>query len=180
MIQIDYKVTNLSAFDLDFMWAAHPMFILEEGSRISLPAEVKRVICVLDLTGDFGKYGEERNWPIYKDSQGHRIDRSLIRPRTAKKTIKYFIKGKMPEGWCKLIYGKSGMTMTLSFPVGKVLYLAILPNEGGWDNFYNIFIEPATAPFDRLDMAKIHGEHSTLKANSTYEWYLRIGFAMKI
>jgi hypothetical protein len=177
VIQINYKVTNLSAFDLDFMWAAHPMFILEEGSQILLPPQVNRVICTLDLTGGFGKYGDEFSWPIYEDSLGNKIDLSLIKPKIANRAIKYFIKGRMPEGWCGLNYGKSGLTMTLSFPMEEVPYLGILPNEGGWDDLYNIFLEPATAPLDRLDIAKIHGEHSTVRANSVYGLDLTISIS---
>jgi len=50
----------------------------------------------------------------------------------------------------------------------------VLPNEGGWQDLYNIFLEPATASFDRLDVARVRGECSTVKANAMYEWYLDI------
>lgn len=53
-------------------------------------------------------------------------------------------------------------------------YLAVLPNEGGWQDLYSIFLEPATASFDRLDVARVRGERSTVKAGTTYEWYLSI------
>ena len=67
--------------------------------------------------------------------------------------------------------------MALSFPVAHVPYLAILPNEGGWRDLYNIFLEPCTASFDRLDVARLHGQFSTVKAKSTYEWYLNLTIA---
>jgi len=47
-------------------------------------------------------------------------------------------------------------------------------DEGGWQDLYSVFIEPATASFDRPDIAQPRGEYLTLKANSTYEWYLEI------
>ena len=41
-LHTDYRLTNLSPFDFDFMWAAHPMFILEEGAELALPAGVEQ------------------------------------------------------------------------------------------------------------------------------------------
>jgi hypothetical protein len=67
--------------------------------------------------------------------------------------------------------------LRLGWPVAQVPYLAILPNEGGWQDLYNIFLEPATASFDRLDFARVRGECSTVKGGSTYEWYLDIQLA---
>jgi hypothetical protein len=52
-----------------------------------------------------------------------------------------------------------------------------LPNEGGWQDLYNIFLEPGTASLDRLDVARLHKEYSTVKANSTYDWHLNFSLA---
>ena len=81
------------------------------------------------------------------------------------------------EGWCALTYPRSDFTLTLSFPVETVPYLAILPNAGGWQDLYNIFLEPATGPLDRLDVARLHGQHSTAVGGGTYEWHLAIGLS---
>lgn len=56
-------------------------------------------------------------------------------------------------------------------------YLAVLPNEGGWQDLYNIFLEPATASFDRLDAARLRGECSTVKAGGKYDWHLAMQVA---
>jgi hypothetical protein len=174
ILHTDYQVTNLSDFDLDFMWAAHPMFYLEEGAELRLPAGVRQVVTTLSFTGSLGRYGDEFDWPIARLPDGQIRDLRRIRPKTARDAEKYFVKGKLPEGWCVLTFPRSDLTLTLSFPVETVPYLAILPNEGGWQDLYNIFLEPATAPFDRLDVARLRGECSTVKARSAYEWYLDI------
>ena len=56
----------------------------------------------------------------------------------------------------------------------QVPYLGVLPNEGGWQDLYNIFLEPATGPLDRLDVARLHGQHSTVAGGSVYEWHLTL------
>ena len=174
VLHTDYRVTNLSDFDLDFMWAAHPMFYLEEGAELRLPAGVQQVVTTLSFTGSLGRYGDEFDWPIARLPDGQMRDLRRIRPKTACDAEKYFVKGKLPEGWCALTFPRSDLTLTLSFPVETVPYLAILPNAGGWQDLYNIFLEPATAAFDRLDVARLRGECSTVKARSTYEWHLDI------
>ncbi len=180
LLHVDYKLTNLSAFDFDFMWAAHPMFYVEEGAELTLPAGVQKVVTTLSFSGSLGKYGDEFDWPIARTPDGRRWDLRRIRPKATGDAVKYFVKGKLPEGWCALTYPQSNLTLRLSFPVERVPYLAILPNEGGWQDLYNIFLEPATASFDRLDVARLHHEFSTVKGRSTYDWYLDIALTAGI
>ena len=174
ILKIEYKLLNLSNFNFKFMWAAHPMFVLEEDSEIILPNGVKKIITDLSFNGRLGKYGDEYSWPSFIDKEGSKQILNIIRPKSSKSYEKYFIKGKLPQGWCSLKYAKSNMILTISFPVDKVPYLSILSNEGGWDNLYNIFIEPCTASFDRLDVAKLRNEYSSIEANSEFSWYLNL------
>ncbi len=172
-----YRLTNLSAFDFDFMWAAHPMFIMEENTQVRLPAGVAKAVTIFSLSGAFGRYGDEFAWPVATLADGRTLDLHRVRPKAARDAEKYFIKGRLPEGWCELTYPLSGATLRMDFPIEQVPYLAILSNPGGWQDLYNIFLEPATAPFDRPDVARLHGQCSTVKARSTYEWYLDISLS---
>ncbi len=176
VLRTDYRLTNLSSFDFDFMWAAHPMFYLEEGAELKLPPGVERIVTTMSHKGTYGRYGDELTWPVAETPEGA-LDLRLIRPKSARDYEKYFVKGHMPEGWCALTYPASGFSLALSFPVETVPYLAILPNEGGWQDLYNIFLEPATASFDRLDVARLRGECATLTGRGIYEWYLNIALA---
>lgn len=177
ILRLDYRVTNLSNFDFDFMWAAHTMFYLEEGARLVLPEGVQNIISTLSFSGQLGNYGDEFPWPRFIAANGAERDLRQIQPKTVKNAEKYFIKGKMPQGFCGLTFPQSNFSLFLSFPPEKVPYLGILPNEGGWQDLYNIFLEPGTASLDRLDVAKLHKEYSTVKANSTYVWHLNFSLA---
>jgi len=168
ILKIEYELTNLSNFTFDFMWAAHTMFILEENSEIVLPKDVKKVIS----TWRFGNYGDEYNWPCFESKSGEEIKLNKIRSKIIKDAKKYFVKGKMPEGWCAVKYFKSEIVLALSFPTESVPYLAILTNEGGWEDLFNIFIEPCTASFDRLDVARLREEYISLGPKSKFEWHL--------
>lgn len=174
ILSIRYELINLSNFNFEFIWAAHPMFIVEEGSEILLPDEVEKVLTSFSYSGRIGKYGDEHNWPSFKSKKGKEERLNVVRSDSVKDTEKYFIKGKMPKGWCALKYNKSNIILILSFPNNIVSYLSVLPNEGGWNNLYNIFIEPCTSSFDRLDVAKLRNEYCSVKPRSKINWYLNL------
>lgn len=47
-LQFKYNITNLSNFDIDFMWAAHPMYYLKNETNLILPEGVKNIVSVLE------------------------------------------------------------------------------------------------------------------------------------
>ena len=174
ILHIAYRLTNLSAFDFDFLWAAHPMFVLEEGARLVLPEGMRKAVVTFTLSGEMGRYGDEVDWPLAVLPDGRRRDLRQIRPKATRAADKFYFKEALPEGWCALTYPRSDLTLALSFPVEHVPYLGILPNEGGWHDLYNIFIEPATAPFDRPDLARMRGQGSSVGPYGSYEWHLNL------
>ncbi|HEX7554974.1 MAG TPA: hypothetical protein VF338_00010, partial [Leptolinea sp.] len=100
ILRTDYRLTNLSGFDFDFIWATHPLFILEEGTELVLPAGIRKVVRTLSFGSEEAQYGDECDWPVATLSQGILRDFRWLRPKSAKQADKYFIKDKMPEGWC--------------------------------------------------------------------------------
>lgn len=176
-LRLDYLLTNLSPFDLDFVWAAHMMINLEPDAELVLPDGVDAVVATFDVTGTFGRYGDVFDWPVATLPDGTRRDLRRLRPKSARDAYKYYVKESLPEGWCRLRYHRSQFALALAFPVAQVPYLGVLPNEGGWRDYYNIFLEPCSAPFDRPDAARYRGQGSTLKAHSTCEWFLEISLS---
>jgi hypothetical protein len=177
ILHLDYCLTNLSPFDLDFVWAAHMMINIEEDAELVLPNGVKSIVGTFDIGSGLGGYGDEYAWPVGRLPDGRLKDFRKLEPRSAQAAYKYYVKGSLPEGQCTVKYHRSDFSLTLSFPEEKVPYLGVLPNEGGWRGYYNIFLEPCTASFDRPDAARYRGEVSTLPGGSTYEWYLEIALA---
>jgi hypothetical protein len=174
ILHLDYRLTNCSPFDLDFVWAAHMMINVEEGTELMLPQGVRSIVGAFSIGGNFGTYGDEFTWPIDTLPDGSQRDFRKIQSKSARVAYKYYVKGRMPEGWCGLKYHQRDFSLVLSFPVAQVPYLGVLPNEGGWRDYYNIFLEPCTASFDRPDAARYRGEVATVPGNATYEWYLDI------
>ena len=165
-LRIDYRLGNRSSFDFPFLWAAHPDFALAADAELELPQGVRELVSVL---GNEAAYGETVRWPVHRGR-----DLRLVRSRDAARFAKYYVKGRMPEGWCLLRYPSLGVQVRLGFPLNEVPYLALLPNESGIDGLYELFLEPCTAPYDRPDLARLHGALSQLPSRGTREWYLEI------
>jgi hypothetical protein len=138
---------------------------------------VQKIARTFAMGAETAQYGDVVDWPVGRLPDGSSRDFRRIRPKSACLADKYYIQGCMPEGWCGLKYPGSDFSLALSFPIETVPYLGVLPNEGGWQDLYNIFLEPCTGTFDRPDVARYRGEGSTVKGNSIYTWHLNFTLA---
>ncbi|MCX6019964.1 MAG: hypothetical protein NTZ50_15945 [Chloroflexi bacterium] len=173
-LHIEYALENFSQFGFDCLWAAHPMFVLDEDCEIDLPQSVQKIVNVFSSDGSLGKYGDEFDWPLATQPNGELRDLHRVAPPSAARTAKFYVKGRMPEGWCALTYPSRKLRLRMNFNADVVPYLGILPNENGFQNLYNMFLEPATSSFDRPDVARLRGEGTHLSGGETRTWHLDI------
>jgi hypothetical protein len=169
---LDYTLTNLSPFDFEFLWAGHLMINIQEGTKVKVPDDCKQAVTV--LTSGKGKFGDINDWPYFTDNEGGTYRADICRPKDVGGFEKYYFTNKLTDGWCELQYPDIRNTLKVSFPVGTVPYLGILMNEGGWDDLYNIIIEPCSVCYDRPDLAKKFGQVSKVEALGIYKWYVEI------
>ena len=171
-VLFSYRVENPTQFDMDFLWAGHTMVVAEPGLTLHVPSDCRRGVAVFTNTGRIGGYGERFDYPVYTDHQGERRDVSRMTAREGN-CEKYYFENKLEEGWCAVRY-PAGDVFALNFSAKTVPYLGILHNEGDFRGLYNIFLEPCTCGFDRPDVARFHGQTSTVPANGAYEWQMAI------
>jgi hypothetical protein len=171
-LRLDYTLTNPGTFDFEFLWAGHLMINIEEGTVVKVPDDCREAVTV--LTNGEGNFGDINNWPLFKDKNGINYRADLCRPKVVKGFEKYYFNNKLTDGWCELKYPDNKTKLKISFPVETVPYLGILMNEGGWDDLYNIIIEPCTICYDRPDVAKKYGQLSKIAALGKYKWYVEI------
>lgn len=164
----EYRVENLSRYDLDFIWAAHPLFNTHEGMRIIVPEGMDRIVNAVPGK-TLGPYGREMPFPA-----GTGRDLSLVPERNGVGYQKYYFSGKVREGWCLLYSPDWKLNIALSFPKDIVPYLGVWLNEGGLAGQYNIAPEPATGAMDRVDFSKMWGMSSTLKGGGSVSWFLTL------
>lgn len=171
-LRIDYTLTNYSSYDFEFLWAGHIMLNIEKGTKVEVPKGCAQIVSV--LSNGKRSFGEVNNWPFLNDSQGKNYRADIARSKETKGFEKYYFKDKLESGWCVLKYPETKNILKISFSTDVIPYLGILMNEGGWDNLYNIIIEPCTVSYDRPDIAKKYGQVSILKAQGYYKWYITL------
>ena len=85
-LHIAYRLTNLSPYAFDFIWAAHPMFVLEEGATLALPTGIEKTVTAFSASGRLGQYGDEHAWPLATLADGIAARSSADRPQAARGT----------------------------------------------------------------------------------------------
>lgn len=194
-LHIEYTLENRSKSELDFIWAAHPLFNTVEGMRMLVPADLDRIINSVP-SRRLGGYGRMHRFPFARlgpDADirpgapgesdtptapratfGHGFDLSTIPAKGSSDFQKYWFAEKLRQGWCILHDPRRMLNIGLAWPAETVAYLGIWVNEGGWFGQYNVAPEPATAAMDRVDASKMWNAASTLSAGERRQWWLTI------
>jgi hypothetical protein len=169
---IDYTLTNYSPFEFEFLWAGHLMINIEVGTKLIVPEDCRQAVTI--LTNGPRAYGDIIDWPHFRDKNGQNYMADICAPKEVGRFEKYYFTNRLKDGWCRLHYPDNKNKLEVSFPVNSVPYLGILMNEGGWDDLYNIIIEPCTVCYDRPDVAKKYGQVSKIEASGIYRWHIGI------
>lgn len=172
VLRADYQLINHSPFPFDYLWAGHCMFSAEAGTQIRLPDGSDKITLTFSIGSLLGQYGAQHAWPNALLPDGNTRDLSLLRSEKAREVYKYYLNGPVSRGWCAAVNRSSGYALGLSWPAEAVPYLAVLPNEGGWDDTVSLYFEPSTCSFDRPDIGRYRHEVSTLPGKAVHQWYL--------
>lgn len=172
---INYKLTNLSAREWQYLWSAHPVFRLTGQVHLDLPEGTS--IFVEGATNDDFVLNEPTLWPKVKTKKSGDLNLSHIEPRDLNQAIKVFA-GPLAKGDMALVSEDDGILTSLSFSTESVPYLGIWINQGGippkMPQYQCLGLEPTTSPTDFLDKAINKGLAFTLGAYETKTWNLAL------
>ncbi|ANS74336.1 hypothetical protein AWM70_06855 [Paenibacillus yonginensis] len=174
-LRIGYAVKNLSPAPMVFLWAAHPLFRIEEGMEIRVPQGLNEIVVSYTADNRLGRTGEVRGWPQpLADRPDIRLDRTGTPEQgTAEK---YYFAGPLPSGRAGIYDPAKGDGLELVFPVDKVPYLSVWANDGGFEGQYHLALEPATGFLDDLSYARKHGQAAEVGPDRVYEWFLEVSW----
>jgi len=173
-LHIDYRISNLSGFDMVCMWALHPLFTVEEGSCILLPGSIKTLENTLNFNNRLGPAGAVHTWPVTTDKYGRSYDVSRIPPRNAETCEKFYAREQLLDGKAGITYPSIGKKMMLSFDKDNLPYLGIWINAGGLKGHFNAAIEPASGALDDLYIAHAREKHGVIPANGSFGFSIDI------
>jgi hypothetical protein len=171
-LNIRYKATNLSGFDFNYIWAAHPMIQMEEGGEIIVPFMGGEPVVSMYSSDINVHYGDNFSWPNITAWDGIDETGGRVNPDN-KRGYKFFFKHQIPEGWCAYQYS-DGTIFRFSFPKENVPYLGVWVNESEFKNCSSVALEMCTGSYDRPDVAKKIGQHCMLPAKADCSWHLNI------
>jgi galactose mutarotase-like enzyme len=172
-LRIDYEAENLSDFDLDFIWAGHPLFKASKDMEFIVPPQMHKIVNAVPGQR-LPDYGKVYDFPTAQRADGAELNLAVIPPQNGYGYQKYYFMGRVPEGWCVLRDTVRRLSIGLSFPKEKVPYLGMWLNEGGWHGQYNVAPEPATGAMDSVSAAKMWQMNSRLGARAHLKWHLAI------
>lgn len=166
-VELEYRLTNLTPYAVEVLWAAHMLFALHRGISLELPDEVEMIVNAYE-GGIFGARGRR----ITRDERVFERCRSFI-PDSGL-CGKWYTARPLSEGWVKVVDATARIATTISFDTAQVPYLGVWISEGGWQGQRSLGIEPATAPMDSPSNAREHGALHLLQGHATETWSMRL------
>lgn len=185
-LTLDYAVRNRAARPLPCLWAAHPMLVVSENSRIVLPVGVDRLLVVSSSDPALGR-GREIPWPEPGDGLVRRLDH--VAPADTGLNLKGFtprldlLAGREGRDHATVHAGLQrpdvGLAVDLAFDASDIHYLGLWLCYGavpdGWDRpVYTVSIEPSTGRGDSLTLAAARGHCEILSPGAAPRWSLTI------
>ena len=176
-IRVAYFATNKSAYPFDYIFASHLMLNVEDNGRILLPGMDSATWGFSRFPID-GNYGDKIHWPTaIIDGQQIRLDTTPAFDINGN-NYKFFADKPLLAGWCGYRYPDQ-TEFKLYFSPLELPAFCLWVNEGWFHGFRNIALEPCSAPFDRIDIARLHGKSSVLAPYETRRWTLEMEIVSK-
>jgi galactose mutarotase-like enzyme len=175
---LEYRVTNFGSAPAPWSWAAHPLFLAEEGDRIVLPESIRTLRVEGSGGGRLGKSGDTVSWPMTRLTDGSKADLRVALGGDSGVGDKLFTSAlNAEENWCELIRPNAGVRIRVGFDAAATPYLGLWICYGGWPEKDGpkqtcVAMEPATAPVDSL--AVLGPWSRLLQPGESYLWPMRI------
>jgi len=181
-LRIDYRIENVGQSKLYYAWSAHPLFAIDPGDRILLPASVSQVKVEGSARNRLGSKGAVHSWPTARLATGDTVD--LDRAGNVSDDIGDKIYASSPpEGWCAIARAgadaRFGLRVQVEFDPALSPFLGLWLCYGGWpegqaNRQYCVALEPCTAPVDSLATAMASGWARRLVPGQCDLWWMRI------
>jgi galactose mutarotase-like enzyme len=164
-VRFDYIAQNLGTNPLRFLWALHPLNVLEKDTKLLLPMGSRRLLNVHQRSApgyagkeiDFGSSGLSVPYSI---GHGH--------------SCKFYVNNPLKVGCAGLYYPQDRLALIYRFDPAKLPYLGVWINTGGFKNEVNIAIEPSNSFYDSLERAVSNSTAPVILPGNDVYWSLKI------
>ena len=177
-LYLDYRVTNVGLQPLSFLYAWHPLFVVEKGDRIVLPSEVGRVNLYYSRHEKVDPHGRPLTWPILDRREELRDLSVALAPYNGAAEMIYT--ERLHMGRCGLFRSAQQQGVIVSFDPAQLPYLGVWFCFGGWPltgpepKQVAVALEPTTAPCNTLATAEAARLAIVLEPGDSFSWNLHI------
>lgn len=177
-LDLEYVVTNTGRSIVPWSWAAHPLFAVEEGDRVELPASIEKLRVEGSGGGRLGAAGDQVAWPMAHGATSEAIDLRVVESLQSGIGDKLFTGPLDTEQNCCVLHRmKAGLRIRVQFDATITPYLGLWLCYGGWPEREGrkqmcVAMEPATAPVDSL--AKTGEWSRALGPGESNAWPMRV------
>lgn len=178
ILRVQYAVENIGSAKQSFLYACHPLFAVEPGDRVLLPAEVNDLRLDYSRKKRLGTRGSLIRWPL--PSTGIRLD---VTEGAEAGTAEMFYTGRLAEGRCAILRGATGQVLEVAFDPRQLPYLGLWLCYGGWPDQgtgpkqYAVALEPTTSGCNSLTEAQVMGSAIDLDPGASYQWEIRFAIS---
>lgn len=183
-LELAYRVSNEAklwgGLGTPWLWAAHPLFAVEAGDRIVLPASIDTLRLEGSGGGRLGAADARVRWPVAELESGGHAELSVAQSADAGLGDKLFA-GPLQahENWAALERARAGVRIRVGFDAAATPYLGLWLCYGGWPERAGakqmcVALEPATAPVDSLAREGPWTHH--LAPGEAFCWTMSVDF----
>lgn len=173
-LRMEYQLINLGQDSLAYIWAAHPQFLCEGGSRILLPSRIGEVCNTIPAEFGWGEPETRFDWPAAQRPDGTQVSIDQTGPAHLKQARKFFCLPGAYPGWVGLVRDPDRDWLRLDWDPGSVPYLGIWIDEGFISHAAVVALEPTTGFYDSLATAWGKGEVTSVGPGAAVQWALEV------
>lgn len=177
-LQVSYRLRNMGKVAVDYVYSAHPLFVVDPSDGILLPQSVKEVTVEGSAKGRLGVRGTKLSWPVTRVDGSRGVDLSFAGSPADSTGDKLFA-ASTPEGWCAVERKQLRRRITLRFDPIQLPYLGLWLCYGGWPEEQEnrqqcVALEPCTAEGDSLAIASKDGRARRLEPEEENRWTITL------
>jgi len=148
-VRCNYRLSNLSATEEQFVWALHPLLQLAAGDELDLPDSTRELL----------------NGETWVDDVT-----SAIPTMNCAKTFA----SPVSEGWAAIKNEKQGDRLEFIWDPAENNALGLWLTRGGWHGHHHFALEPTNANNDSLAVAAIRRQCGTIAGYGSTTWVLSL------
>lgn len=165
VLEMRYRMTNMSARRFPFLWKLHPAFAVSPQHRIDFPA--MRVVLEPEFAGTLEGAPASFEWPYV--TQGGTVTDLRQVPDVSAKATHFFYGTELAAGWCGVTNRANKLAAGLRFDPEVFSSCWLFASHGGWRDLNVAVLEPATGyPFKMQSMVEA-GRARTLAPRESLE-----------